>query len=209
MRPLACCLVAVAVLFALAARPPAVAISDWTLLKNAAVRRDLRLTAEQQEEVDVILRKIETPSPRRTADPPANGPGATDFVLQERAISEAVIANSYRQLHAILSERQRRRLWQINAQASGSAVFDDSHVQRVLQLTADQRRQMEALSEKLLNDALAAVIDTDPTFAEVFSLAHAVTQKSYEGSLALLTTQQREDLDQLLGERFDLKLLRE
>jgi len=209
MRTLARCLFVVLILWTSSPPAHAAEISNRTLLGNSAVRRELRLTAEQKEKVDVVLREIEKQVARRMAERPAKGADAPDSALGEEEISDVVIAEYSPQLQVLLDEHQRRRLWQIGAQASGFAVFANEHVQRVLQWTPEQRRQITALGDKLVEDGVKVYMDADLKLTEVEKRADLLKQKYYDDALALLTTKQRKDFDELLGERFDLKLLRE
>lgn len=120
------------------------AASQWSLLKQRAVLDDLRLDESQRAAVREFLARIEkewlelfrdfsrrTPAERRRQ------------ILKQARAYEA-------EAHAIMTPTQLSRLRQIELQLKGARAFRDPEIAAALELTAQQRDQIQALEEASL-----------------------------------------------------------
>jgi hypothetical protein len=183
-------------------------ISNRTLFGNQAVQRELQLTDEQQEQIDEILTEIEQQIARGVADAPADTKEPLEASRLEDRIADKVIAKQGPRLMAILDKRQSERYWQIGAQAAGAGVFNNNRVQRVLNLTNEQRTSMAEMSTKMVDEVTKLALDPDLDVATIQQRSTQAQQKHFKDLLAVLTKQQRKDFEQLLGKPFNLELLK-
>ncbi|MCA9061583.1 MAG: serine/threonine protein kinase [Planctomycetaceae bacterium] len=112
---------------------------DAMLLREPDVRTDLRLTAEQEEQILKILQHYDSRRRNgsfRNQGPPPERPEGT--VLEIARQSNQHIAET-------LNEHQQTRLHQIALQFQGPRVFRDSEVISHLQLTGEQRQQIRQM----------------------------------------------------------------
>ena len=179
--------------------------ANRTLFGNQAVRKELALSAEQQEKIDAILQRMEKEI--EVAVALAKVEAGKDGKVDEEAIAGILIQEHGPKAQAVLDEKQVLRLWQIGAQASGVGVFGNNRTQRVLRLTVEQRKQMRALQEAMVKDVTKLATDPTLDIATIRQKADERKQDLYDKYVELLTPQQQKDLRDLLGEPFDPDLL--
>lgn len=179
--------------------------ANRVLLGNKAVQRELKLSEEQQAKLDAILEDIEAEIQAKLKDAKVGKPDDRREIESE--IADAVVARHGTRMQAVLNQEQAIRDWQIGAQASGPAVFNNNRTRRVLQLTPQQLAQMAELSEKMIKEVTSLATNVDKSIAEVKQGAAAAEQNYYQACLALLTAKQRQDFVELLGKPFDQELL--
>ena len=179
-----------------------------TLLGNRAVQRELKLSEEQQAKIDKILAEIEEEIERGVKATGVTKQDAPDkFASVEARIAESIIAEHTSRLQAILDQGQALRLWQIGAQASGPDVFYHNRTKRVLNFTRPQLERMAELSDKMVEEVKQLATDVDMDLKEIKQRVVLANKKLFDATLALLSAQQRQSFDQLLGPPFDLELL--
>jgi serine/threonine protein kinase len=113
------------------------------LLGEASVQDDLDLSKEQREKIADVLRDIHRrPPPGPHDDGAAPPPDRSGGFLEEVTTHE-------KQIVAILTPGQLRRLRQIALQIRGAESFRDKAVLNSLQLSAEQRSRIRGVTDKL------------------------------------------------------------
>jgi hypothetical protein len=180
------CLVLVPHTFAQATR-------NTVLFGNDAVLEDLQLSDSQMDSVDELLMKMHQE--------------LSQVRQGNEQAAERIRANYGSQFMNLLDKKQQNRFWQIGAQSSGARVFMNNRAQRVLQLTKEQQQSMEKLSDEMIQDVQAIAINVDLTLDEVKSKSDQRVKDFEKACDEILTPEQRESLQRLLGEPFDLNKL--
>lgn len=201
-------ILALALVFVAAAAVIAQDKAHRTLFGNRAVQRELRLSEEQQARVDAILAEMEREIEDKVKAAEGTRTGAQERQQLESRISGEAVARHGPHLQAVLNEDQALRMWQIGAQASGMAVFNNDRARRVLKLTREQMEKMRDLSNEMVAKVKQVALSPELDTATIEREAARARKVCFDGMLAVLTAEQRRDFDQLLGKPFDLELLK-
>jgi hypothetical protein len=127
----------------------AVSVSAARLLKYRKVQKELKMTAEQRVALIDALEDIEEDYEKKI-DRLAKMPNAPDDAFDKldrehrKAVEKLVSDTAEKQL----TPAQRTRLRQIDWQLRGPAAFADPRVQKLLNLTDDQKEAATALAEQ-------------------------------------------------------------
>ena len=160
------------------------------LLKQAAVRKDLKLSDEQIRALAALTDK------RRDGAFGHRGPGddlhrEDDGDANERACFE------------VLRPEQAKRLRQIVWQQRGAHVFGDPDVADALQLTADQRERIHKIEEDSLRALWAPPARSpDHRTPDVWKKPDDFWKKVNDRLLAVLTEDQKAKWQDMTGEPF-------
>src|SRR5262249_2375944 len=125
------------------------------------VQKELKLTAEQVKSIQDGLEKVqekyrEEIGKVRIPGAPAV-PGGTEGGLdpeQFAALTRKVREENQKVIAGVLKPEQAKRLKQIELQFLGVNVVQSEEVVKALDLTADQKRQMNTLVEDFYSDSL-------------------------------------------------------
>lgn len=120
------------------------AASQWSLLKQPAVLDDLRMDDHQRAAVGEFLARIE----KEWLELFRGFPGRTPAERGRQILKQARVYEA--EAHAIMTQTQLGRLKQIGLQLKGAGAFRDPEVAAALQLTAEQRDQIQAIEEESL-----------------------------------------------------------
>lgn len=180
--------------------------SNRTLLGNKAVQEELKLTADQQAKIAAILSELEDEIEGSLKAQSADGKESDD--IDESEIVNSALAKYGPRLQAVLDKDQANRLWQIGAQASGLAVFNNNRTRRVLNLNRSQQEKMADLSDKMVQEVTQLATDPTKNIKEIQEKAKLAEENCRKEYLKLLTDEQRRRFDELLGKPFDLDLLK-
>ncbi len=164
--------------------------NQFLLLTQRSVQEELRLTPEYVRRVTDLAKK------RRAVFRDHHGFNPERFPAELARLGKEETA-----LVHDLAPEQARRLTQITWQQSGAGAFRDPEVVAALRLTGPQKGQIQALQEKGFRPRPPGRESRRPRReeekkggpAEVFTL---------DGVLALLTAEQREAWEQLIGAPF-------
>lgn len=162
-------------------------LSAVMLLRQEAVQAELDLSAEQKEKIAALGERL------RNA-----GGNLREMSQEERqqwmAEMQERMAKADDYVREFLSEDQVRRLQQIRVQALGLNAASDPAVAKELGITDEQREKMQNLVRELREGGAAGGRE-------------ALREKMEQAVGGILTAEQKEKLEQLRGERFDVSSL--
>lgn len=178
-----------------------------TLFGSKAVQKELKLTDAQRKQVEAIVVEMETriAAAKSEATKATKDPGDVERIVSE--LEARVLAEGGQRCMALLDEEQALRFWQIGAQSAGQKVFGNNRVQRVLQLSDDQKKAMLEHQNRMVEEVTKIVTNVDLDVATVQARADAAERDCYAKMLGVLNEKQKKDFDALLGKPFDVKLL--
>src|SRR5581483_5843622 len=116
-------------------------LTSFALLSNHFVQQDIKLSDAQRDGLGKL------------AVPAGGGPGRIGGNIDSLGLNEGVqlteqVKEISRVIDAVLTPRQIGRLHQITLQLRGPPVFKSPEVVRALELTADQRKKINAILEE-------------------------------------------------------------
>ncbi len=162
-------------------------LSAVMLLRQESVQAELGLSAEQKEKIAALGERL------RNA-----GGNVRDMSQEERqqwmAEMQERMAKADGYVREFLSDDQVSRLQQIRVQALGMNAVSDPEVATELGLTDAQQEKMENLRRELREGGAAGGRD-------------AIREKMEQAVSGILTAEQKEKLEKLRGERFDVSSL--
>jgi eukaryotic-like serine/threonine-protein kinase len=168
---------------------------QWSLLGQPAVLDDLRMDDRQRAEVRVFLARVE----KEWLELFRGFAGRTPAERARQILEQARAFEA--EAHAIMTPTQLGRLQQIGLQLKGAGAFRDPEIAASLELTAEQRDQIQAIEEASRFVWMKAVqppgIGTAPG-----PDAEAGERPANERILALLTDQQSRKWQAMTGEPF-------
>jgi len=116
------------------------------LLKEAVVRDDLQVTAEQQKHILDLIKRVEDQRPDRMGD-------FHKLTVEQRSHRSLELARSNdAEVSEILSREQKHRLGQIALQCRGLTAFKDPSVIKELSLSAGQRANIRIIENNMLSE---------------------------------------------------------
>ena len=183
-------------------------IGNAHLLSDQRVQKELKLTAEQVKSVQDGLAKVQEKyreeiskvaggTPGGAAVPGGSGGGLDPKQLA--ALTKNVREENQKVIAGILKPEQVKRLKQIELQFLGVNIVQNEEVVKALNLTADQKRQMNALVEEFYSDS--GKLASSP--AERRNMDQLkLFREAIERIPSLLTPEQRKTWKELTGEPF-------
>jgi peroxiredoxin len=192
------------------------------LLREPAVRQELKLRDEQARDIDTILGKIDGPLFRlRHLDPaamdvviegatPEKQSAARTVTISEKALEELrSVERGWSAIERILDADQRERLNQIAWQAEGLSALTRPEVASRLGLVPEQREQIRGLLARLNQsmrqlDKLASEGEPPAVLARA---ADKLQSQHFDQMMEALTAEQRQRWADLPGKPFDLSRL--
>jgi serine/threonine protein kinase len=112
--------------------------ASFMLLTNREVQADIKLTAAQREELSSLLSLVGSSGP--DGMPRLNEAENVSVAEQVKALEEKI--------SQVLSTQQVKRLSQIELQRRGPFAFKSAEVAKALNLTAEQRKRINAIIEE-------------------------------------------------------------
>lgn len=170
------------------------------LLRDGSVQEELRLKDVQKKAIAAIVAKVDEPLWLLRDAPPQAAWEKT------RPLLEHVESAAQR----VFDANQRRRFEQILLQALGSAALGRPAVMRELNLTVDQRQQLQTIDEatqRELRDLQDKVNGGKETAGA--AKAAAIQAQQQQRKAALLTDAQKQHWATLGGKPFDFARLRQ
>ena len=176
------------------------------LFGNKAVQEDLQLSEEQRTQINQIVAEMEKEIAKQLKSARLDTKEAD--AKSKNAITSPIVEKFGNRAMEVLDEIQQVRFWQIGAQMSGVAVFQNNRAQRVLRLTKDQMQSIETINKettrRIAKTASSLELDSNQR-AELVATEQKV---QYDEILNQLSDDQRKAFDKLLGKKFDLELLK-
>jgi hypothetical protein len=188
------------------------------LVNRHDVQTDLALTADQIAKITEIRNSFRTP---RNSGGAAGGAGtagaatgagtgfgakATAPSAADQAARRARAADEQKQIEAVLTEDQIKRIKEIRIQLEGDLAVTEPDVQTQLDVTADQKAQIKKLQDGL-RDANASVMQKMQDQSIDRTEGRATMQKNNDTMKAelhkLLTPAQVDKLSALGGKHFE------
>jgi Spy/CpxP family protein refolding chaperone len=120
-------------------------------------------------------------------------------------------ANLGKRIAEILTAEQMKRLKQIRLQVEGVAAINSHEVAMTLGLTKDQRKTLKALQEQIGKQVQEAVTELKgltvderkQKMPEFYAKVEAIRKNTTEQALAVLTSSQRKEFEEMQGEKID------
>lgn len=167
-------------------------------LGRPEVQQDLKLSDEQKQKIDPIVEQAR--ADRQSARPPRGQPynlleqGKLTAAWEEKAKA------SWTEVSKILTKEQAQRLEQITVQWGGVRILwnENEEVANTLQLTAEQRQKLTAISGELGKKMDALGRDNNDERAKL-------EQELVDRCIAVLTDEQRFQLAEMQGEKLKLQ----
>jgi protein CpxP len=177
-------------------------VSQAQLASLEQVQEELKLNDEQKTKVTSINEKLSTQ--RRELFQGANQENRAERGEQLAKLS----AEATSQVQAALDEEQKKRLRGIWIQVAGAAIaLENEDLAKELKITDDQKRELERVGEanrRAAGEAFQGFADLSrEQRTEKFN---QFRRESNERALAVLTPEQREQLEKLQGKRVEVDL---
>jgi hypothetical protein len=177
-------------------------ISPVQLVSEAdEVRAALAVTAEQEEKIETINDELR--EARREA---FGGGGGGDFRAAQ-AEMEKLNQEASAKLAEVLDANQQKRLLGISIQVNGAAALSDPAVAKELEITDDQKTQLDEARESNMDAAREAfqdLRDQELSQEEMREKFQEIQQEGDKKLLAVLTSDQQAKLEQLKGEPVEI-----
>jgi Spy/CpxP family protein refolding chaperone len=197
-------------------------LEKLTLLKAKEVQKDLELTDDQKTKLEKFADDMKT-------QVSAQLEGLKDLSQEDRRAKMAEIRSKLddrakevqAKLDEVLSTQQRDRLAQIGLQARGIRVFTQKEVEDALQLTDDQKEKLKDLRDKIGSEfrggrgpggpaaggpAAGGPSAGGPSSDEIREKIKKLAAESMDKAKEILTAEQREKLDNMLGKKLDIDM---
>jgi len=172
------------------------------LLLNKGVREELKLSEEEAEKVRMLAQEArEKYQLSRQMLQEVEASGRLD---KEKEYEEALNAEVADSLADMLRPKQLRRFGQIELQWRGPAALNDREVRRRLDLTDEQRREVDRLTADLTRELQATPRDGQPA-AEAGARREDIRKRALEKTAALLSDVQKKAWKEMVGEPFEFK----
>jgi hypothetical protein len=171
-----------------------------SLYQNADVRRTLNLTTDQVNRLNALNTQLQQRSQNEIARFNSLSPGQR-AVEMERLRSNQT-NEFYLSSNGIFSPDQLRRYQQLEHQYQGPAAFSDPEIRKQLHLTDDQLRRFQALQnetrrpQSFLQNQDGTVRNNGPQEFQAYR------QRQSEQMDAILSQEQRDRWQRLIGERY-------
>lgn len=185
--------------------------SPLGLLRNASVQEHLKLTDEQKTQIQGAFDDLNEQRRQLYEE-------LRDVPAEQRAQKTAEIQKLVQQLtdetsqamRSVLTPEQARRLEQILLQQQGLRALSDAKIAEQLKLTEDQQRriaEVRSQSEKKRQNLVQQVAKRQIKPDEYQARLQELNTQTETDTLDVLTKQQREQFQELQGEKFEFRKL--
>lgn len=171
-----------------------------SLLRREAVRKELKLTSEQQSKIEDLMESER--DNRREFFQSLRDLSPEERIKQTAANRDKMDAT----LGKILKAEQSERLFQIEIQQSGPAVLGRMRCAKALKLTDEQKAKlmkMQIAGQRIQREAMREARDSGDRQA-AFAKLRELREQQNKKLLAVLTDAQREQFKKMAGEKLDL-----
>jgi hypothetical protein len=161
------------------------------LLATPNVRKEIKLTDEQGQKFMAIAKEVQSKQP--------------DI---QKAIQETRDRTN-KAIPDILSPEQAKRLQQIKLQVNGVSTFTTPEVQKKLKLTDKQKEEIQKIAANLNKDIRKTIEGAAGTVRDRLAAMAKVPQlkkDAGEKAVALLEDEQKKIWNEMVGDKFELKL---
>jgi hypothetical protein len=164
------------------------------VLGLAEVQQDLKLSDEQKQKINPIVEQAR--ADRQSAFPRRGQPRNLFEQRKRTAAWEEKAKASWAEVSKILTKEQAQRLGQITIQWDGVRILwnENEEVANTLQLTAEQRQELTAISGELGKKGAALGRDKNDERAKL-------EQELVDRCMAVLTDEQRAQLAEMQGKK--------
>jgi len=188
--------------------PPAV--QNLFLLRNDAVKKELTITDDQQNQLDDVAGQMQ-------ADALEIFSGLQDLSPEER---EKEMPNLMKMLQEkgkelqgkvdkILDPKQTARMNEISLQARGAQALEDEDVIKALKLTDDQKKKLNDIRESFAdkqNEIIKQLTEGGGggDGGDLREKVQELMKELGEKAMAVLTSEQKSTFEKMQGAKFDL-----
>ena len=158
------------------------------LLAAPSIRKELKLTDEQNQKIHKIVKESHDKYPRQPIKATQDARDRVNKALPD-----------------ILSAEQVKRLKQIKLQIDGVAAFTKPDVQQKLKLTDKQKEEMQTLSDDLKNDVRKTIQSAANLREKLESVRKvpALRKEAVQKAVAKLNDEQKKTWNEMTGDKFD------
>jgi Spy/CpxP family protein refolding chaperone len=164
------------------------------LLGQKAVQEELKLTEDQIAKVREFGQK--------QAEKMKELFGGGDREKMAEAM-KAAAAEGEKMVKELLKEDQAKRLKEIQLQVRGFQAFADEEIQKTLKITDEQKDKLKAIGEELAKDRKELFAGGGFGNPETQKKMQALNKEANDKATALLTAEQKAELEKLSGKAFD------
>ena len=182
-----------------------------SLLRVEEVRKEIKLDETQEELVKVVEDEVRGDQPERRFDfREATEKEREKYFAERRARAEKQAKAANGMLATVLSKDQMKRLTQINIQLQGVSALSDADVAKKLKLTDKQRQQISKTQRESSDEVRSKMREIfqggsrGGNFEEIRAKMTALRTEADKKVLAVLTTQQQKQFDEMKGKKFDM-----
>jgi Spy/CpxP family protein refolding chaperone len=171
--------------------------SSARLLALKEVQDALKLTDDQKSKIGAINDQMREEIRKAMQD------GGGREKVQE------MIASITAKINEVLDEGQQKRLMGIFIQVNGAAAALDPAVAKELNITDDQKKQLDEVRQKnmtAMREAFQGARDQAGSREEMRAKAEKLREDSNKQLMAVLTTDQQSQLESLKGEKVDIDM---
>ncbi len=171
--------------------------SSASLLRFKEVQDALKLTDEQKSKIEKINDDMQQEIRKARRDS-----GGFEKIQQ-------LVADESAKVNGVLDAGQQKRLMGILVQVNGAAAALDPAVAKELNVTDDQKKQLEELHEKnreTMREAMRDALDQAGDRAAIREKMQKLRDEAHQKMMAVLTSDQQTQLDSLKGEKVDIDM---
>jgi hypothetical protein len=173
------------------------------LILNKGVQKELKLTEDQCKQVEQIAKKVRAKMEKDLAQ-------LEDLEGLEMRKKSKELRENYRKefpkhLAEVLTPQQLARLKQISLQSVGIKAFVDPDVEKALDLTSDQKKQLKDLDEATHKGTFDVYLKFGQNTKEAREKIEALNKESVAKAVSLLTDKQKQAWKDLVKEPFEVK----
>jgi hypothetical protein len=168
------------------------------LLNVEKVQKDLGLDKDAVKKVQDALAKVREDNRDEFAK-------LRDATPEERTkIMAKINEANEKALKEALSEKQMKRLKQIERQQMGSAIFQQEDVEKALKLTDDQKTKIKEINDDMQKEVRELFSGGKPD-ASAFEKIATLRKDAMSNAVKVLKDDQKKELKNLTGEPLELK----
>jgi hypothetical protein len=168
------------------------------LLRIEKVQKDLGLDKDAVTKVEDAIKKVQEDNKDDVAKLRDR-----DTKPEERAEIAKKLNTAYEKgLKDVLTEKQQKRLKQIQRQIAGFAIFQDEEVQKTLKLSDEQKDKVKEINKDL--DKEMADLRGGGFSAETFAKMATLRKDAMTNAMKVLTDDQKKQMKDMTGEPLEL-----
>jgi hypothetical protein len=173
------------------------------LLQHADVQKELKLSSQQMQKINQVVRAVREKYQQefekvRTLSPEERRRKQTDLV---KTVSQEIMSA----LTNVLEPGQAKRLEQIHLQQQGLKAFADPKIEKALRFTDEQKTKLKTIRDDAAKEARALFrAGAQSNFQEALKKVEQVRGEAIAKSLALLTKEQKQLWQELIGAPFQV-----